>query len=321
MASEGWRRARSPGAQRPRGRQPARPPREKKPPSARVPRARPRPRFSWVRAAVYAVLCLGALVALLPFLSMAGTSLKTLAETITRVSPIPFDPDFWPRVPQWSNYATAWREASFSLYFRNSVLISLVTVLGVLVTSSLAAYAFAKIRFFGSSALFAIFLATLIIPESVYLVPNFIVIVRFHWYDTLAGLTVPFMAGAFYIFLLRQFFAQLPNELLEAARIDGAGHARSLFSIVIPLARAPLLTVGFLAFVGAWNALQWPLVATKSPRWRPITVGLTTFLSEAGPQAQLSMAGAVIAILPVLAVYFLAQRRFTDAIARTGIKG
>ena len=152
-----------------------------------------------------------------------------------------------------------------------------------MLTSSLAAYAFAKIRFAGSRLVFAVFLATLIIPDSVYLIPNFIMITRFGWYDTLAGLTVPFMASAFYIFLLRQFFAQLPNELLESARIDGAGHARSFSSIVLPLSGAPLFTVAFLAFVGSWNSLQWPLVATRTARWRPITVGLTTFITEAGP--------------------------------------
>jgi ABC-type glycerol-3-phosphate transport system permease component len=288
---------------------------------AAAPGRRVKPPFPWGKAAIFAVLLVGALAALLPFLSMVSTSLKTLAETITRVSPIPFAADFWPRAPQWNNYATAWNAASFSLYFKNSVLIAALTVLGVLVTSTPAAYAFAKIRFAAKEAVFAVFLATLIIPESVFLVPNFLIVVRLGWYDTLSGLTVPFMASAFSIFLLRQFFAQLPNELLEAARIDGAGHGRSLFSIVLPLSRAPLATVAFLAFLGSWNALQWPLVVTGSPRWRPITVGLTTFLSEAGPQAQLSMAGAVIAVVPVLLLYFVAQRQFTEAISRSGIKG
>jgi len=278
-------------------------------------------RFTPGSALVFVVLFLGAAVCIMPFLFMVSTSLKTLGETATRVSPIPFEPAFWPRVPQFSNYITAWTEASFSLYLRNSVLTAAITVAGVLATSSLAAYAFAKIRFFGSNALFAVLLATLIIPESVYLVPNFILVTRLGWYDTLAGLTVPFMASAFYIFLLRQFFAQLPTELLESARIDGAGHMRSFFSIVLPLAAAPLFTVSFLAFVGSWNSLQWPLVVTGTPRWRPITVGLTTFISEAGPQEHLRMAGAVIAVAPVVLLYFIAQRQFTEAIARSGIKG
>jgi ABC-type glycerol-3-phosphate transport system permease component len=252
---------------------------------------------------------------------MLSTSLKTIGETISRSSPFPFLPDFWPHLPQWVNYATAWTTASFSLYFRNSVITAALTVVGVLVTSSLAAYAFAKIRFIGKRALFAILIATLIIPDTVYLVPNFLLITRFGWYDTLAGLTVPFMASAFYIFLLRQFFAQLPNELLESARIDGAGYFRAFTSIVLPLSGAPLFTVAFLAFVGSWNSLQWPLVATRTARWRPITVGLTTFITEAGPENQLRMAGAVIAVVPVVLLYFLAQKQFTEAIARSGIKG
>jgi ABC-type glycerol-3-phosphate transport system permease component len=284
--------------------------------------ARPRrPRLTASSVAVAVVLIAVALTCLMPFLYMLSTSLKTVGETITRISPFPFVPDFWPRVPQWINYVQAWTTASFSLYFRNSVITAALTVGGVLVTSSLAAYAFAKIRFAGARALFAVLLATLIIPDSVSLIPNFIAITRFGWYDTLAGLTVPFMASAFYIFLLRQFFAQLPNELLESARIDGAGHTRAFFSIALPLSTAPLFTVAFLAFIGSWNSLQWPLVATRTARWRPITVGLTTFMTEAGPENELRMAGAVIAVLPVVLLYFVAQKQFTEAIARSGIKG
>jgi ABC-type glycerol-3-phosphate transport system permease component len=285
---------------------------------ARPPAAR-RPGAGAVTAVV--ALVLGGIACIMPFLFMLSTSLKTVGETITRVSPLPFNPDFWPSVPRWENYVRAWTQASFSLYFRNSVITAAITLAGVMLSSSLAAYAFAKIRFAGSRLLFSAFLATLIIPESVYLIPNFITITTFGWYDTLAGLTVPFMASAFYIFLLRQFFAQLPNELLESARIDGAGHARSFVSIALPLSSAPLFTVAFLAFVGSWNSLQWPLVATRSDRWRPITVGLAAFISEAGPENELRMAGAMIAVVPVVLLYFLAQRRFTEAIARSGIKG
>jgi ABC-type glycerol-3-phosphate transport system permease component len=281
----------------------------------------PRQRLTPGRTALYAILAAGGFLCVLPFLFMLSTSLKSAAETVTRASPIPFSPDFWPTVFRWSNFQEAWTRASFSLYFRNSIITAAVTVAGVVMTSSLAAYAFAKIRFPGSRPVFAVLLATLIIPESVYLVPNFIIVTRLGWYDSLAALTVPFMASAFYIFLLRQFFAQIPNELVESARIDGAGHARSLVSIVLPLSGAPLFTVAFLAFIGSWNSLQWPLVATRTPRWRPITVGLTTFISDAGPQNQLIMAGAVIATAPVILLYFLAQKQFTEAIARSGIKG
>jgi len=283
--------------------------------------ALPRPRLTPARAALVALLAVGGLVAVSPFLYMASTSLKSLAETLTRVSPFPFQPDFWPKAPEWSNYAQAWTLASFSRYLRNSLVTAAVTAAAVGGTSCLAAYAFARIRFTGSRVLFSVLLATLIIPESVYLVPNFILVSRLGWYDRLAGLTVPFAANAFAIFLLRQFFAQVPREILESARMDGAGHLRSLFSMVVPLSSAPLFTVLFLTFLGSWNSLQWPLVATRTARWRPLTVGLTTFNSDAGPQNQLIMAGAVIAIVPVIVLYALAQKQFTEAIARTGIKG
>jgi len=260
-------------------------------------------------------------VAVMPFLFMVSTSLKTLVETLTRVDPMPFKAGFWPTVPQWANYAEAWVQANFSLFFRNSMIIAALTVAGVLGTSTLAAYAFAKMRFAGRTLVFALLLSTLIIPESVNLVPNFILVTKLGWYNRLAGLVVPFMASAFYIFLLRQFFAQMPDELIESARIDGAGHPRSFLSIVLPLSRAPLVTVVFLAFIGSWNALQWPLVTTGDARWRPLTVGLTMFISESGPQWHLRMAGAVIAVAPVVLLYLLAQRQFTEAISRSGIKG
>ncbi len=283
-------------------------------------RALPRRRAAATTVKVI-VLVLGAFVAVMPFLFMVSTSLKTLVETLTRVNPLPFRADFWPTVPQWKNYADAWVQASFSLFFRNSMITAVITVAGVLVTSAAAAYAFAKMRFAGKNLVFALLLSTLIIPESVYLVPNFIIVTRMGWYDRLAGLTVPFMASAFHIFLLRQFLAQLPDELIESARIDGAGHPRSFAAIVLPLSRAPLVTVVFLAFIGSWNALQWPLVVTTTARWRPLTVGLTMFMSESGPEWHLRMAGAVIAVMPVLLLYLVAQRQFTEAITRSGIKG
>jgi ABC-type glycerol-3-phosphate transport system permease component len=141
------------------------------------------------------------------------------------------------------------------------------------------------------------------------------------WVDRLPALTVPFMAGAFYIFLLRQFFNQVPNSLLETAQIDGSTNLQNLTLIVLPLAKGPLFTVAFLSFLGSWNALQWPLVVTQTPKWRPISVGLIRFISEAGPETQLRLAGAMIALLPVMVVYFVAQRQITEAIAHTGLKG
>jgi multiple sugar transport system permease protein len=272
-------------------------------------------------SALYFVLICGAFVALLPFLYMIANSLKTYGETITRVSAFPFDPKFWPKVPQWSNYVEAWRDADFSHYFFNSVIIAVVTVSGIYVTSTMSAYAFSKLNFAGKNLIFTIVLATLMIPETVLLIPNYLTVARFGWIDRLPALTVPFMGSAFFMFLLRQFFNQIPTQLLESARMDGATHMTLLARIVIPLSRAPMFTVGFLAFTTSWNALQWPLVVTQTPKWRPIAVGLTSFINEAAALIHLRLAGSMIALLPVIVIYMIAQRQITEAIARTGLKG
>jgi ABC-type glycerol-3-phosphate transport system permease component len=267
------------------------------------------------------VLLVGAFIAILPFLYMIANSLKTYGETITRVSAVPFVSEFWPKVPQWGNYGEVWSDSDLGRYFLNSVVISVVTVAGIFATSTLAAYGFSKMQFAGREVIFTIFLATLMIPETVLLIPNYLIISRFGWIDRLPALTVPFMASAFFIFLLRQFFAQIPNTLVESATIDGSTHLRTLGQIVLPLSRAPLFTVGFLAFTGAWNALQWPLVVTQTPRWRPIAVGLTQFIQEAAALIHLRLAASMVALAPILLVYIVAQRQITEAITRTGLKG
>ena len=177
--------------------------------------------------------------------------------------------------------------------------------------------------------MFALLLSTMMIPETVTMIPNFLTITGnnpflpfINWYDNWPALTVPFMAGFFNIFLLRQFFAQIPDELWDAARIDGAGHLRFLIQVVLPLSKAPIMTVVIFSFIGSWNALLWPLIATKAGSdWWPISVGLQNFVSEAGPETHLWMAAASISMLPVLLLYFLAQRQFIEGIATTGLKG
>lgn len=272
------------------------------------------------KALFYFVLTVVAFVSLLPFLYMVANSLKTLGETITRVSANPFSPRFWPSHPEWVNFVEVLRDQNMAHYFLNSVIISCLTVGGLLVTSSFAAYAFSKLPFVGKQVIFSILIATLMVPETVLLIPNFLIVAKLGWINRLPALTVPFMAGAFYIFLLRQFFNQVPASLIESAKLEGAGHLRILSRIVVPLSTAPLFTVAFLAFTDSWNGLQWPLVVTNTDRWRPITVGLARYISEAGPQTQLRMAGAIVALLPTVVVFIAAQRQITEAIARTGMK-
>lgn len=279
---------------------------------------------------LYTILIGASLIAIIPFLWMISTSLMTLGETINR--------QWLPTAPQWDNYTRAWRDAQFGNYFMNSVIITAVTIIGLLFTSIFAAYAFARIKFFGRGLMFTLILSTLMIPESVVMIPNFLIVTgrilplpQLHpempfisfggsWMNTLAALSIPFMANAFSIFLLRQFFAQIPEDLWDAARIDGSGHLRFLLQIVLPISKSALLTVTLLTFIAAWNAFLWPLIVTTTPDWRPIIVGLYNFQSEAGPQINLLMAGSFITILPILILFFLTQRTFTESVASTGIK-
>jgi ABC-type glycerol-3-phosphate transport system permease component len=141
------------------------------------------------------------------------------------------------------------------------------------------------------------------------------------WIDNWPALTIPFMGSVFSLFLLRQFFAQIPDELFDAAKIDGAGHLRILLQLVLPLSTAPVMVIILLSFIGSWNALAWPLLVTNSDRWRPISVGLYNFVTDVGSELHLIMAGAAITIIPILVLYFLTQKQFTESIARTGLKG
>ncbi len=276
--------------------------------------------IDWGRFVIYGILIFGVVVAIIPFFWMISTSLMTLGETINRA--------WTPASPQFSNYAEAWNEANFAKYFRNSIVITVVTVLGQLVVSILAGYGFARIQFFGREVIFAILLASMMIPESVIMIPNFLLIrgqiiplPGGNWLNTLQALTVPFWGSVFSIFLLRQFFVTIPSELWDAARLDGAGHFRFLIQVVLPLSKAVIMTVLIFSFIGSWNAFLWPLLVTTKDTWRPLSVGLWTFVTEAGPETQLLMAGAVITIIPVLILYFLTQKQFTEGIATSGLKG
>ena len=267
----------------------------------------------------YGGLSLGGLAAGVPFAWMLLASFMTRGESLRRV--------FLPERLQWDNYFNAWQEADFGLYFENSLIIAALQVSGTLLFSLLAAYPLARMEFRGRDVVFTGVLATLMIPETVTIVPNFLTVTWLHrntpiaWLNNWPALTIPFMASAFSIFLLRQFMRGVPGELWDSARIDGTGHGRFLLQIMLPLCRAPLLTVGMFTYIGSWNALAWPLLVTNTPDWRPISVGLQQFVSEAGAEVHLQMAGAVIASLPVLLVYFLIQREFTEGISMSGLKG
>lgn len=285
-------------------------------PTGRHPKAR---RVDIGRLVAYVLLILGATIALAPFLYTVSVSLMNLTEANSGA--------FLPRVPQWGNYAQAWEDASFSLYFWNTVKITAITLTGQVIFCTLAAYTFAQLEFPGKGLLFALILSTLLLPEAITWVPNFITVSwlgkigPIPWINNWPALTVPFMASAFNIFLLRQFFMQIPKELWDSAQIDGAGHVRYLTQVVLPLSKAPMVTVILFGFIGSWNALAWPILVTTTEEWRVISYGLLSFLDEAGSFFQLQMAGAVITILPIILLYFFTQKQFTEGIATSGLKG
>lgn len=267
----------------------------------------------------YAVLLLGAVLALVPFFYTISVSLMNLTEATAG--------RWLPSSPQWGNYVQAWNEARFSLYFWNSIRITLISVAGELIFCTLAAYAFARMEFPGKGFLFTVLLSTLMLPEAVTWVPNFITVSwlgrvgPIPWINNWPALTVPFMAGAFGIFLLRQFFQQIPNELWDSAQIDGAGHLRYLIRVILPLSKAPVMTLTLFGFIGSWNSLAWPMLVTTTPDWRPISYGLLAFLDEAGSFFHLQMAGSVITMAPILLIYFFTQKTFIEGIATSGLKG
>ena len=303
------------------------------------------PRVNRTQLAIYAVLFAGVIVAVGPFLWMISASFMTLSEVnLTRLLPENL---------LWENYATALRRANFldielttdpttgvlqsigvSGYLWNSLRVTLISVTGSLVVCIPAAYAFARMNFIGRNFIFALFLSTMMIPGIVMLIPHLLTVIWLGrlseslfgpvgaWFNNWPALTIPFFASVFNIFLLRQFFIQIPNDLWDAARIDGAGHFKFLRSVVLPLSKAPIMTIVTLGFIGSWNALMWPLLVTLNDDWRPIAVGLSNFVTADTPgDLNLQMAASVITVIPILILYFVAQKQFTEGIAQTGIRG
>ncbi len=223
----------------------------------------------------------------------------------------------------FSNYPKAWNKVqpSFGRYFFNSFLIALLTTLGQVLTSILAAYAFVYFEFPYKNALFTLFLATMMVPQEILLIPNYLVLANLGWIDTYAAMIVPWLAGVFGIFMLRQFFQQLPREFYDAAVIDGCSRLGFLFRILVPLSLPPIVTITIFTFLGSWNSLLWPLIVTNSEHMRTIQVGLSYFAQSEGTEWELLMAASSFCILPLVIAYFAAQRFFVEGDTASGLKG
>lgn len=250
-----------------------------------------------------------------PFLWMLSTSLKGQLEALT------FPPEILPHPAHWGNYAEVFRQIPLARYFLNTAFVAGATVLGVLITATLAAYAFSFLRFKGSRLAFLLVLGTMMVPPPAYLVPGYRLLSGLGWVDTYWALIIPWIANAFAIFLLRQHMKTIPRALYDSARLEGASDLSFLWQVVLPLSKPALAAAGLFAFLGSWNSFIWPLAVTERESLRVLQVGLAYFSTEASAQWPLLMAGSTLAILPVILVYLLAQKQVVATFQETGLGG
>jgi len=267
------------------------------------------------RLVVWLVVMIGGLAMLTPFLWMVLTSLRTDQEAFAVPPKLLTD-------PQWHNWADAWNIAPFGRFFFNSLLVSTCVTAGSLVFNSLAAFGFAKYEFKGRNILFLALLATLMIPYQVTMIPSFLLLKSLAWLDSYPGLIVPGLASAFGIFFLRQVMLTIPDDYLDAARLDGASEYMIYWRVVLPLVKPSMATLAVFTFLGAWNDFLGPLIVVKSDEMRTLPLAISA-LSAGHYVASwpLLMAGACFVVIPVLIVYLFAQRYFVEGIALGGLKG
>ena len=265
---------------------------------------------------IYALLIGLAIPFLLPFGWMIATSLKKPEDVFT------YPPTFFPNSFEWRNYIYGWTVLPFNTFLKNSLIVTLANVVGNLISCSLVAYGFARLRGRGRDFLFLLLLATLMIPREVTIVPRFLLFQRVGLINTLWPLILPAWFGyPFFIFLLRQFFMSIPQDLDEAARIDGASSLRILTSIILPLSRPALATVAVFAFIGNWTNILDPLIYIRSQELYTLALGLNLFRGVNLIQYNWLMAASIITLLPVLVVFFLSQRLFVQGVTLTGMGG
>ncbi|SFI76217.1 carbohydrate ABC transporter membrane protein 2, CUT1 family [Paenibacillus sp. UNC496MF] len=270
--------------------------------------------------AVLVVLIGGSILFILPFWWMVSTSLKTPQEIAQ------YPPAFFPAEWHWKNYEEAWHLADFTRYTLNTLTIAVFAVIGHVLSNTFIAYGFAKLKFPGRQLLFSVLLGTMIIPGFVTLIPQYILFSKLHWVGTYLPLIVPgFFGGPFSVFMLRQFFMTIPNDLIEAAKIDGANHLYIWSRIMVPLAKPAVATIAILTFNGAWNDFLGPLLYVNDVSKYTLQIGLESFkgaVGSEGMQWHYLMAGSLIVLAPVVALFFLFQRYFIEGMnISAGTKG
>ncbi|QOD03069.1 carbohydrate ABC transporter permease [Pseudarthrobacter sp. BIM B-2242] len=261
------------------------------------------------------LLILTALITLVPFVWMISTALKPSSEVFST------PPKLIGSSIQWGNFADAWNYLPFGRFMLNGVLVSALGTLLVVITSAMAAYAFSRLRWRGRNGVFLIYLGTLMIPQEVLIVPMFILMRNLGWVNSYQALIIPWAFTAFGTFLLRQFFLTLPDELEDAARIDGANRFTSFTQILLPLVRPALGTLAVFTFIGYWNSFLWPLLIVSDVNMATVPLGLNMFLGQTGNQWNLLMAASTISILPSVLMVLGLQRYLVKGIALSGLGG
>lgn len=263
----------------------------------------------------YAVLLIGAFFTLLPFLWMISSSFKTPAEII-RIPPV-----LVPAELQWQNYVEAWTAAPFGRYLINTIIITVFTTIGVLITSVLSAFAFSRLKFPGKDLVFSLFMATLMIPGEMLIITNFLTITKLHWIDTYQAMIVPWVSNVFYIYLLTQFFLQVPDALYLAAKVDKCSDLKFMLRIMVPMNKSAITTIAILNIIGSWNSFLWPLLVTNSQEMRVLSNGLIRFQTEAGTDYELIMAASCILVVPIILVFLFLRKYVLEGVAFNGVKG
>ena len=263
----------------------------------------------------YAVKTVIVLAFLFPFYWMITTALKTYAETIKT------PPTLWPHSVIWDNFLQAWNSGPFALYAKNSIIVTLSIIVIQYLIMVPAAYGFAKFNFRGKNLLFGIVLLAFMTPKQIVFIPVFLMMAQWHLLDTLLPQILPFAANAFGIFLLRQYFMQVPEEIIEAARLDNAGEFKIMWRIMVPMAKSAMLTVALFSFISHWNEYFWPLVMTNTTAVRPLTLGVAMLKDAEGVvNWHIVMAGNTILVVPIIVIYIFASRRIVKAFVYSGIK-
>lgn len=272
-------------------------------------------RFNWGYVVVYLILIMGILITVLPFIWMILTSLKGQSEAV-KVPPVIF-----PEVLRFENYSKVFTKIPFGKMYLNTIISACVTVVMQLLLCSMAAYAFGRIQFPGRNVIFAILLAVLMVPASFFILPQYLIIQSMGLLNTIPALFIPNLFSAFGTFLLRQFFMALPGELEDAARLDGCNHFMIYSRIMLPLIRSGLVALGILTLRFAWNDLMWPLIVNTSTEKMTLSAGLSFMQGQYATDYPTMMAGAVMAVLPLLIMFAIFQKQFIEGVAMSGIKG